>query len=94
MKNELILNIDKLHTTPLGAVRIRRNLLLEADDVVAWWCRQRILAPGCTIDRTGKNWYATISGCRITVNAHSYTIITAHKLREFDEKIGETGRIH
>ena len=93
MKNELILNIDKLHTTPLGAMRIRRNLLLEADDVVAW-CRQHILAPGCKIDRTGKNWYAKTDGCRITVNAHSYTIITAHKLREFDERISGTGRIH
>jgi len=31
------------------------------------------------IGRQGKNWYAQIDGCIITVNASSYTIITAHK---------------
>ena len=28
-KNELILNLDKLHTTELGVVRMKRNLSLE-----------------------------------------------------------------
>ncbi len=28
------------------------------------------------------NWYITASACKITVNAHSHTIITAHKVRE------------
>ena len=27
----------------------------------------------------GKNWYVCIDGCVITVNAGSYTIITAHR---------------
>ena len=29
--------------------------------------------------RQGKNWYVRINSCVITVNASSYTIITAHK---------------
>ena len=33
-KNELILNLDKLNTTELGVVRMKRNLSLEVDDVV------------------------------------------------------------
>lgn len=30
-KNELILNLDKLNTTELGVVRMKRNLSLEVD---------------------------------------------------------------
>lgn len=37
-RNELLVNIDKLHTTDLGVVRIKKNLTLNTDDVVAW-CR-------------------------------------------------------
>ena len=79
MKNDLIENIEKLHTTPMGVDRIRRNLSLDDDvkDVVAF-CRQKILAPTANISRQGKNWYVKIDGCVITVNAYSYTIITAH----------------
>ena len=31
------------------------------------------------IERKGKNYYVTVDGIIITVNASSYTIITAHK---------------
>ena len=80
MKNELLENIEKLHTTPMGVDRIRRNLSL-GDDVkdVVEWCRQKILDTNAAIYRQGKNWYVKIDGCIITVNAFSYTIITAHK---------------
>lgn len=80
MKNELLQNLDKLHTTPMGVDRIRRNLALGDDvaDVVAW-CRAKIESPAASIERRGKNWYAAIDGCVITVNAYSWTIITAHK---------------
>ena len=79
MKKDLIENIEKLHTTPMGVDRIRRNLSLGDDvkDVIAF-CRQKILAPTANISRQGKNWYVKIDGCIITVNAYSYTIITAH----------------
>ena len=80
MKNELLENLVKLHTTPIGVDRIRRNLELSDDvkDVVAW-CRQKILDNYADISRQGKNWYVKIDGCIFTVNAFSYTIITAHK---------------
>ena len=80
MKNELLENIEKLHTTPMGVERIRRNLSLGDDvkDVVAF-CQQKILDDKAEITRQGKNWYVKIDGCIITVNAYSYTIITAHK---------------
>lgn len=76
--NDLIKNINKLHTTELGVERIKRNLSLETDDVVKW-CKNSILHKDTVIERKGKNWYAKTKDCEITVNAHSYTIITAHK---------------
>jgi len=78
--SELLLsNLDKLHTTDLGAERIRKNLSLESNDVVDW-CREKIKASKAKITRWGKNWYISVDGCRITVNAQSYTIITAHNV--------------
>lgn len=32
MSSELLTQLDKLHTTPLGAERIRRNLGIDAED--------------------------------------------------------------
>jgi hypothetical protein len=78
-KNELILNIDKLHTTELGIGRIKGNLSLDVDDVVKW-CSEKIQNPNASITRKGKNWYIDIDDFKITVNAYSFTIITAHKI--------------
>lgn len=75
-QNELLENLDKLHTTELGVVRIKRNLSLDTENVVEW-CRNKINSDNTVITRTGKNWYIDIDTCIITVNAHSYTIITA-----------------
>ncbi|MCL2433570.1 MAG: DUF3781 domain-containing protein [Clostridia bacterium] len=77
---ELIKNIDKIHTTTLGAQRIRRNLGLcglDGDGVVVW-CREMILRAD-EIVRRGKNWYVYAGDAVITVNAYSFTVITAHR---------------
>ena len=78
LENELLNNLAKIHTTELGIVRIKRNLSLDIDDVVEW-CKNKISSKNANITRKGKNWYITVEGCIITVNAHSFTIITAHK---------------
>lgn len=77
--NHLIENIDKLHTTEMGAERIKRNCQIETDDVVQW-SKAQILDKTAKIERIGKNWYAAVCSYKITVNAQSYTIITAHKV--------------
>ncbi|MGM0689642.1 MAG: DUF3781 domain-containing protein [Bacillota bacterium] len=66
-----------MHTTDLGAVRIRNNLSLNTDDVVNW-CKLKIEDFNVSIIRKGKNWYVDTGDCVITVNAHSYAIIAAH----------------
>lgn len=78
ISNELLINLDKLHTTELGSVRIKRNLSLDTDDVVSW-CKMKTGSSDAVIKRIGKNWYVTIEGCTITIHAYSFTIITAHK---------------
>lgn len=75
--NELIQNIHRIHTTPMGIDRIKRNLSIDADPVE--WCKAAILSPEAATQRKGKNWYVTSKGTVITVNASSYTIITEHK---------------
>ena len=80
MGKELLLNLGKLHTTELGIKRIKKNIHLNTQDVVDW-CKHFILSPHCSILRKGKNWYATVGDCIITVNAYSYTIITAHRVK-------------
>lgn len=83
--NDLIQNISKLHTTELGIERIKKNLQLESklndSDVIAF-CEEIILDNNTSIYQKGKNWYAVSKNyhCKITVNMHSYTIITAHKI--------------
>lgn len=76
-KESLIDNVGKIHTTELGAGRIKRNLKLSTDDVVGY-CRDKILDESCHIYRQGKNWYCETGDIKITVNADSYTVITAH----------------
>lgn len=77
--NNLLLNIDKIHTTELGKERIIKNLNLciPLENAVDF-CISKIKGPKCKITRLGKNWYCKIDNIIITINAYSYTIITAH----------------
>ena len=80
MANELLENLDRLHTTELGIIRIKKNLSLNVENVIEW-CKEKISLSNAKIIRKGKNWYITIDNCIITVNAFSYTVITAHKVK-------------
>ena len=77
-KQILIDNMNLVHTTEMGVERIKRNLKIDVRDVVEF-CKQKVLDKNCNIYRQGKNWYCEIEDMIITINAYSYTIITAHK---------------
>ncbi len=79
-KEVLLSNIDKVHTTKMGIDRIKKNLKLDTNNVVAY-CKTKVLDQNCHIYRQGKNWYCEIDNIKITINAYSYTIITAHLLK-------------
>jgi len=80
MDCNLLTNLDKIHTTELGIIRIRKNLNLADIDVVTW-CKDKVINSN-NIVRRGKNWYVHTGQAIITVNASSFTIITAHKIKK------------
>ena len=75
---ELLNNLDKIHTTEMGIDRIKRNIEVDVEDIVEY-CIDKIKQDNAVIERKGKNYYVTVDGIIITVNASSYTIITANK---------------
>ena len=79
--NDLLKNIDMLHTTILGIDRIKKNLKIDVDDVVEY-LKEKILNKNTNIYKKGKNWYCEIDGIIITVNSYNYSIITAHIKKE------------
>ena len=79
-KEVLLSNIDKVHTTEMGIDRIKKNLKLDTDDVVEY-CKNKVLDKKSLIYRKGKNWYIENGAIKITINATSYTIITAHTIK-------------
>ena len=76
MSNDLSANLNKRHTTKLGVKRIKKTMGFDTPDAVEW-CKQKVISAD-EIIQNGKNWYVCVDGCVITINAHSYTIITAH----------------
>lgn len=71
---------EKLHTTPMGEMRLRRNLnLTDATDVIDF-CRKQL--QNSEISKRGKNFYVKTKHCIITINASSNTVITAHTLNK------------
>lgn len=78
--NELINNIDKIHTTKLGIDRIKKNLKINNDAVD--YCKKIILDSNSSILKKGKNYYCKYNNIVITVNSKSYTIITAHVINK------------
>ena len=76
-KETLLENIDKIHTTEMGAGRIQRNL--EIDDEPVSYCISKLKQDNAVVRKEGKNYYVDVDGFTITINSSSFTIITAHK---------------
>ena len=77
--NDLLNNIDKIHTTELGIIRVKKNLGIDCD--VVDYCKNKIKDSNCNIFKKGKNYYCEIDNIIITINSFSFTIITAKKTR-------------
>ncbi|MDE5607826.1 MAG: DUF3781 domain-containing protein [Muribaculaceae bacterium] len=82
MTDDCKIDIERLHTTALGAERIRRNLGLSPDADPLACCVKLITSPGALTERCGKNIYVTVGQIRITVNASAMSVITAHKTND------------
>ena len=73
----LLENIDRLHTTELGVVRIKKNLKLECNDVVEY-IKNKVLDNNAYIYKNGKNYCVETDKIIITINSFNFCIITAH----------------
>lgn len=76
-KQELMKNIDKIHTTEMGVGRIQKNLEISEEPV--GYCISKLKKEDSKVDKKGKNYYVEVDDCIITINSSSFTIITAHK---------------
>ena len=77
MKDVLLENIDKIHTTEMGVARIQKNLGITEEPVS--YCISKLEKEDSKVTKKGKNYYVEVDGCIITINSSSFTIITAHK---------------
>jgi hypothetical protein len=80
---ENIINVEKLHTTPLSEARISEKLGLNIDNVLVYCKRIVYETDNEKIILKGKNWYVYGKNCILTINAKSNTIITANKIEAF-----------
>lgn len=78
-KQILLENVDKIHTTELGIVRIKKNLNIDCDVVL--YCKNKVSNKNSLIYKQGKNWYIENDNTRITINSYNYSIITAYKMK-------------
>lgn len=77
VKEKLIHNIDKIHTTGMGYDRIKKNLNIDTD--IVEYCIGQIIDKNSIVYKKGKNYYCELENIRITINSSTYTIITAKK---------------
>lgn len=76
----LLKNINKIHTTLLGDIRIKKNLKLEKNIDSVEFCKEIILDKEISITHIGKNYYCLYKNIKIVINSYSFTIITAHTI--------------
>jgi len=53
MTNDLIENINKIHSTELGIIRVKKNIELKTNDVIEY-CK-KIIKKADNINKKGKN---------------------------------------
>lgn len=75
-KVRLLNNTAMITTTVRGKERIQKNLGISSKVDVVKYCIEQI-EQADIIERRGKNWYIESNNYLITVNARSFTIITA-----------------
>ncbi len=80
-KENVLSNINRLHTTKMGFIRIKNNLKLETNEVLDY-CKKLIENNNSIIYKKGKNYYCEMNNIIITINSYSYTIITAHIIKK------------
>lgn len=76
--NDLLQNMDQIHISKSGEVRIRNDLGLTVDSVIDW-CKDQIANQNAVHEQHGKYWFVYLHDCMITVDARKYRIIGVQK---------------
>jgi RimJ/RimL family protein N-acetyltransferase len=84
-----IIDIGKLHTTKMGAERIKNNLKLNTGDIINWCKKEISKIDESNIYKIGKNWYVEGNNFIITINSNSNTIITAYMKKDKGIKLSK-----
>lgn len=79
-KETLLAALPRLHTTPLGLTRLRRNLCLSEDTDPVAFCRDLLSREDCTVLHLGKNLYCRAENVLLTIHARIYTLITGRRI--------------
>lgn len=77
---DILSNIDKIHTTTLGLKRISKNLNIKEEESISY-CKKVIKRKDTKIYKDGKNYYCENKNIKITINSYNYSIITAHIIK-------------
>ena len=77
-KDILLTNIERIHTTELGEERLIENLRLANKNPIRY-VKDFLRNPKSHVYKKGKNFYCEYNHVRLTINAYTFTVITAHK---------------
>ena len=76
----LIDNLDKIHTTELGYIRIAKAMKLENEECIRK-IKELVFQNNTEIVKIGKNYYIFHNNLKITINSYNFCVITAHNIK-------------
>ncbi|HBB05501.1 MAG TPA: conjugal transfer protein [Firmicutes bacterium] len=77
-KGILLANIERIHATERGEERLIQNLKLANRNPIRY-VKDVLRNPKSHVYKKGKNFYCEYNHVRLTINASTFTMITAHK---------------
>ncbi len=89
--NNLIKNINLIHTTEMGYQRIIKNIgvfdtnIQKNRELILNFCKQIVKNSKSKTIIIGKNYYISNNNITLTINRHSFTIITAKNTGNFNK---------
>ena len=78
IRTQRALAVGVSEITELGYIRVVNNLNLEKNTDIIEYSKNMILDKDSKVYKANKNFYVDLNNVRLTINATTYTIITAH----------------
>lgn len=78
MKELLEANIQQIHTTELGLIRIQKGIGFNPKECINM-IREIISYQDTIVEKIGKNFYVYYNNMIITINSYNFCVITAKR---------------